>query len=194
TANFATAYQLTETVNGTGHGTVTPGSGGYYASGSMVTLDPTAATCSVLGGYSSNAPGGDVTFTGPEAVTITFNDNTSQLVGTLPASGSATGPVTFTYGGDRRVSGTNRWQRAYTLTNTGPALTNLYLALDPVTNVTSLYNAVGTTQCAAPLGDGYIQVASLAQGKSVLVLLDVVTANPAARWTANLRLLSGGKP
>ncbi len=194
TANFATAYQLTETVNGTGHGTVLPGSGGYYASGGMVTLDPTAATCSVLGGYSSNAPGGVVTFSGPEAVTITFNDNTSQLVGTLPATGSATGPVKFTFGGNRRVTGTNEWLRGYTLTNTGPDLTNLYLAVDPLTNVTSLFNPAGVTQCAAPLGDGYIVVGNLARGQSVQIAIEVVTVNPLANWTGNLRLLSGGKP
>jgi hypothetical protein len=135
-----------------------------------------------------------VTFSAPEAVTITFNDNTSQLIGTLPATGSATGPVTFTFGGDRSVIGTTRWRRVYTLKNTGPALSNLYLAVDPVTNMTSLYNAAGTTQCAAPLSDGYLQIGSLGAGQSVQLTLEVVLANPAAKWTGNLRLLSGGKP
>jgi large repetitive protein len=189
-------YPLTETIAGTGHGTVTPGSGGVYPAGSTLTLTATPDACSVFGGFSANAPAGVVTFNGPQHVTVTFNDNTATVVGTLSASGQATGPVTFASGGDRRVTGTDHWRRVYTLTNTGATdLTNLVLALDqPLTNVSALANAAGQTSCAAPLGSGYIVVPNIARGASVQVMVEVVTPNPTQRWSGALRLLTGGKP
>ena len=160
-----------------------------------MTLAAQPDACSVLGGFSANAPNGVVTFNGPQAVTITFNDNTAALVGTLSASGQRTGPVTFTFGGDRRVTGTNRWRRVYTLKNTGADLRNVVLALDgPLTNVVSVFGAAGQTRCAGPVGASYIAVPNLRRNQNVQITIEVTTQNPAKPWTANVRLLAGGKP
>ncbi|MDQ6700158.1 MAG: hypothetical protein M3Z36_08225, partial [Acidobacteriota bacterium] len=196
TANFTTQYQLTETVNGTGTGTVTPASGGFYPSNSMVTLTATPGACSIFAGFSGNAPGGTVTFVAPQLVTATFNDGTPVVISRLAAADQpSSGPVKIQVTGNRRVVGTNRWRRTYLLTNTGSTVTNLTLALDnPVMNVVNLFNADGLTSCAAPAGNPYIKVPDLAAGGSVTVTLDVTTADPDAVWDGALRLMTGLLP
>jgi hypothetical protein len=195
TARFATSYQLAETLAGSGHGTVVPGSGGYYPAGSSLVLNAQPDACSTLAGFSANAPNGTVTFNSPQAVTITFDDASAFSVGTLSVNGQRTGPVEFKFGGDRRITGTNRWRRVYTLKNTGPDLTNVVLALDPPrSNVAGLVNGIGQTQCAAPLGSSYVAVPDLKRGASVQVAIEVTTQDPLKNWSSTLRLLAGGKP
>jgi large repetitive protein len=195
TANFNTLFQLTHATAGSGQGSVTPASGLFFPSGSQQTLNATPGTCSVLGSFSSNAPGGTVTMSQPQAVTVTFNDNTAALSGTLSAAGVASGPVRIAFAGDRRITGTNRWRRSFNVTNTGQPLSNAVLAIDaPFTNVTSVFTSSGVTACVSPLGSAFLTIGNLPTAVTVSVTVEVVTADPVAPWRANFRVLTGGKP
>ncbi len=195
TANFNTFFQLNHSKAGTGQGTVSPASGGYYPSGSSQQLTVTPAACSLLGGFSANAPNGLVSMTGPQNVTVTLNDNTARLAGALTAAGAGSGQVKFTFAGNRRVTGTNRWRRTYNLRNTGAALTGVVVAVDPpFTNVSSVTNGNGLTACASPLGSVFINVGTLAAGATKTLTVEVETPNPNASWSASFRALASGKP
>jgi hypothetical protein len=195
TANFNTFFQLTHTKAGAGQGTVAPATGGYYPSGSSQQLTATPAACSVLGGYSANAPNGLVPMTAPQNVTVTFNDNTSKLVGSVTAAGLSTGQVRFTFTGNRQVTGTNRWRRTYRVTNTGAALTGVVVAVDPpFTNVAAVTNGNGTTSCATPAGSTFINVGNLGAGVSATLTVEVQISGPSTAWSAAFRALAGGKP
>lgn len=182
-ATYDTLFQLNYTISG--QGTVTPPSGGYFLSGSQQTLVATAGACSLPATFSANAPAGVVTMAAPQTVTVTFPSGAAQL-----APG-----VKFTFAGDRRITGTNRWRRSYVVQNTGAALTNVVVAIDPpFSNVDSIYVSNGTTQCVAPLGSAYLNIGNLAAGATFNLTVEVVTTQPTAPWTINVRALAGGKP
>ncbi len=182
-ATYDTLFQLNYTISGSG--TVAPASGGYFLSGSQQNLVATPGACALPATFSANAPAGVVTMSSPQNVTITFPANVAQLA---PA-------VKFTFAGDRRITGTNRWRRSYVLQNTGTALTNVVVAIDPpFTNVQSVYVSNGVTQCAVPLGSAYLNVGNLAAGATFNLTVEVVTTQPTAPWTINVRALAGGKP
>lgn len=182
-ATYDTLFQLNYTVSG--QGTVTPAPGGYFAPGTTQTLTATPGACAALPVFSANAPNGVVTMSQPQNATVTFPSNTAT-----PATA-----ITFTFAGDRRITGTNRWRRTYTLRNTGAALTGVAVAIDPpFTNVSSVYLPTGTTQCAAPLGSAYLNVGNLAAGATYSLTVEVVTVDPAVPWSIQVRALAGGKP
>ncbi len=84
TANFDTQYQLTTAASPTGGGTVTPTSGNYYTSGTIVPLTATANT-----GYnfstwtgnvaSSTSASTSISMTTPQSVTANFSVNNSNV-------------------------------------------------------------------------------------------------------------------
>jgi hypothetical protein len=136
-----------------------------------------------------------IVLTGPATVTATFNDDTAQQVGLLPAGGTASGQVLVQPLLNRRVTNTNNWLRAYSFQNTGAALTNVYLVLDPpLTNVTALVSSTGTTYCTSPGGSWYVPIPDLAAGATVSVTIEVATESPLSPWNAGVRIVAGGKP
>jgi pimeloyl-ACP methyl ester carboxylesterase len=90
--------------------------------------------------------------------------------------------------------GTQRFYQTVTLKNTGGSTINgpISLVLDSLSSNASLYNASGSTSCAAPLGSPYINVsaASLVPGASVSVSLQF-TDPTKATTTYNTRVLAG---
>jgi hypothetical protein len=77
TASFATQYQLTTAVNPAGSGTVTPTSGNYYTSGTVVPLTATANPGFTFTNWTGNVANStsastSITMTAPQSVTANF--------------------------------------------------------------------------------------------------------------------------
>ena len=99
TASFTTSYQLTTAVSPTGGGTVSPGTGGYYASGMSVPLVATPNTGYVFSSWSgpvasASSASTTVTMSAPESVMANFQTST---VKDAPTIDWAT-PAAITYG------------------------------------------------------------------------------------------------
>jgi hypothetical protein len=189
-----TQYRLTINTAGTGHGTVQPPSGPEPAN-ATITLTPAPDQCSIFAGFSPNVVNSAIVMNGPATVTATFNEDAAQEVGTLPPGGSASGQVIVEATLNRRVTNTNNWLRSYSLRNTGGALSNVFLVLDPpLTNVTALVSDTGTTYCTTPQGSWYVSIPDLAAGATESVTIQVTTENPVNAWNAGVRILAGGRP
>jgi hypothetical protein len=77
TANFSTQYQLTTSVSPAGFGSVTPGPGGFYPAGTVVTLTATPASGHSFTKWTgpvakTNSATTTVTMSQPQSVTATF--------------------------------------------------------------------------------------------------------------------------
>jgi hypothetical protein len=84
TANFQTQYQLTAAASPVAGGTVTPASGGFYASGTAVAINATANSGYKFTGWSGNVASSSsasttVTMSAPQSVTASFSS------GSLPS-------------------------------------------------------------------------------------------------------------
>jgi len=96
---------------------------------------------------------------------------------------------------NRRVTNTNNWVRMYSLQNTGSALTNVYLALDPTyANVAGLNATLGTTACTLPTGSSYVALPNLPASSTTSFTLQVITESPLLQWNGSVRILAGGRP
>jgi len=103
TATFKTRYQLTISASPAAGGTVTPSSGGFYDSGSVVNIAATASGAYLFTGWTgtvANAASASttVTMSGAEAVVATFAITTFTLSATSAnvAASGGTGSVTVT--------------------------------------------------------------------------------------------------
>jgi len=93
---------------------------------------------------------------------------------------------------------TQRFYQTVTMTNSGAsAITgSISLVLDSLSSNATLFNASGTTSCAAPLGNPYINLgaASLAPGSSVSVALQFTNPTKAATsYTTRVLVGSGAR-
>jgi hypothetical protein len=151
TATFtATAYQLTTAASPAADGSVTPASGTFYATGTVVNLTATPNsgfsfvnwTGSVA---SANSASTTVTMSAPEAVTANFG----AAVVTAPAA--ALTPATLTFSG---VSGATSAAQSVTLSNSGNATLNITGITITGTNPTDFAISTGTNACGATLAAG----------------------------------------
>jgi hypothetical protein len=78
--------------------------------------------------------------------------------------------ITVTRGGFRLNTATKLYQQAVTVTNTGAALTDVFLALDGLTEGVSLDNQAGYSGCALP-GSPVIGAGALGAGQSKTITL-----------------------
>ena len=96
TASFSTSYQLITAVSPSGGGTVSPTSGSYYPSGTVMNLSATASSGYAFSSWTgpvanSGSAATTVTMSAPESVTANFQSNTVQVtVGSSPAGLSFT--------------------------------------------------------------------------------------------------------
>src|SRR5208282_5875557 len=92
TASFATQYQLTTAANPSNGGTVTPLSGNFYNSGTVVPLTATANSGFNFSSWTGNVASSTsasttITMSGPQSVTANFVAATVQItVTTTPAN------------------------------------------------------------------------------------------------------------
>ncbi|MGA8213798.1 MAG: Ig-like domain repeat protein [Candidatus Sulfotelmatobacter sp.] len=103
TAFFSTQYQLTTAANPSGDGTVSPTSGNYYSSGTVVPLTATANAGFNFSSWTGpvanpSSASTTVTMTAPAAVTANFSGLTGTTTGLVSSANASTfgGSVTFT--------------------------------------------------------------------------------------------------
>jgi N-acetylneuraminic acid mutarotase len=109
TAMFATSYQLTTTANPAAGGSVTPTSGTYYASGTVVNLTATPNSGYTFANWtgsveSTSSASTTITMSAPESVTAnftavatpTFTVSSSTMAQTIQPGGSAQYTITVT--------------------------------------------------------------------------------------------------
>jgi uncharacterized repeat protein (TIGR02543 family) len=89
TASFTTEYLLTISASPVAGGTVTPSSGSYYASGTVVPITATANSAYTFSGWSGSVGNAGVasttvTMSAPQAVTANFASQTGETIQTSP--------------------------------------------------------------------------------------------------------------
>src|SRR5208283_4985804 len=89
TASFNTQYRLTISASPSAGGTVTPSSGSYYNSGSVVSVTAAANSGYTFNGWSGSvanpsAASTSVTMSAPETVTANFTSQTGITIQTIP--------------------------------------------------------------------------------------------------------------
>ena len=162
--------------------------------------------------FQTNTSATSATFTGQFGHTYAFFSQAVDLVGNLeaikslpdtttsvvmPAPTCATNvssSISIARSGYLYNFGTKRFYQTVTLTNTSSAVIAgpIVLVLDALSSTSSLFNASGSTTCAAPLGSPYITTggSSLAPGASISVVLQFTDPSRAATsYTA--RVLAG---
>jgi hypothetical protein len=152
-----------------------------------------------LSGLPTAAGTYDFTITGASADRCLARQSYTLVVGGPSCAIDASNQVSVMLGGFRRNLVTGRWQQTVTLTHTGATAINgpVRVALQSLSANATLFNAAGTTQCAAPQGRPYVTVnlgsePSLRPGQTVSVALDFVNTTPAQAITYTPRVLAGG--
>ena len=145
TATFITSYQLTTAASPAADGTVTPASGSYYASGTMVNLTATPNTGFSFVNWtdnvaSSNSASTTITMSAPEIVTANFSKAATPLASLTPT-------LTFT----NTVVGTTSSALFATLSNSGNATLNISGIAIGGTNPSDFAISTGTNACGATL-------------------------------------------
>jgi hypothetical protein len=175
TANFSTAYLLTTAVNPTTGGTVSPGSGTYYAAGTVVDLTATANSGYAFSSWTGNVANAasastTVTMNAPESVTAAFG-----IAGVTYLFGNITGKSGAS---DARV-----W--SIQVSNNGPAAA----VGAEVSGIT--LTQVGGAACAPSVTSGLpIAAGNLAPSANATVgaTFDFASCTADARFTVNVAL------
>jgi uncharacterized repeat protein (TIGR03803 family) len=181
TATFNTSYQLTTAANPSAEGIVTPPSGTYYASGTVVPLTATPNS-----GYSFTSWTGSVASAGSASTTITMSapqsvtGNFSAVVVTAPV-GSLTPPsLSFT-----STTSVASVAQVAMLSNTGNASLTITGITITGTNPTDFAVTTGTNACGSSLTAGsscsiYVTFtpASAASFAATLSLADNASGSP----------------
>jgi uncharacterized repeat protein (TIGR02543 family) len=186
TANFNTLYQLTTAVSPAGSGTVTPGSGGFYAAGSSVGLQakPNA-------GYSFAG------WTGP--VAGTGASTSVAMTGALSVSAKfVAGPTSLSAVVSSKSGYANARVWTVTLTNAGPGAANA-AQIDNWT-LTQTYGSGCTPKITVPASWPLV-VGNIAPGasRSASVTINFSACSSGNRYTlrfnfsANAGAVSGSK-
>jgi hypothetical protein len=147
TASFTAAYQLTTAASPSADGSVTPASGTYYPSGTVVNLTATPNS-----GYSFSSWTGSVASTGSASTTITMSAPQSVTANFTP--NTITGPaatltppmLTFA-----STVGTASAAQVATLANGGNATLNIAGITITGTNPSDFAIAAGTNACGTTL-------------------------------------------
>jgi hypothetical protein len=175
TADFSTAYLLTATVNPTTGGTVSPGSGTYYAAGTVVDLTATANS-----GYAFSSWTGSVANAASASTTVTMKAPQS-----VTASFGVSG-VTYLFGnitGKSGASDARVW--SIQVSNNGPAA-----AVGAEVSGITLTQVAGAA-CAPTIATGLpIAAGNLAPSANATVgaTIDFASCAANARFTVNVAL------
>jgi RHS repeat-associated protein/uncharacterized repeat protein (TIGR01451 family) len=108
---------------------------------------------------------------------------TTTTAGTAVCAADDTRAITMKQGGFVYVPSTGRFTQTATLTNNSAATISgpISLVLDNLSTAATLFNAAGTTSCAAPLGSSYASsAADLPAGQSVSLTLQFTDPTKAA--------------
>jgi len=182
TAAFTTSYQLTTAASPAADGTVTPASGSYYASGTVVDLTATANTGFAFVNWtgsvaSASSASTTITMTAPEIVTANFSKAAAPLAALTPT-------LTF----QSTTVGTTSSALSATLSNSGNATLNISsIAIGGINSsdftVTTGANACGTTLAADASCSIYVTFtpASAMSFSATLTVTD--NANPTTQST-----------
>jgi hypothetical protein len=148
TATFSTSYQLTTAAVPPADGSVTPTSGTYYASGTVVSLVATPNS-----GYSFTGWTGNVASASSASTTVTMNapQGATASFAATPLAIANLAPPTLTF---TAVTGTTSAAQAATLSNTGNATLTITGISITGTNPSDFAIATGANACGSSLAAG----------------------------------------
>lgn len=185
TGNFTTQYQLT-TAAGTG-GTVTPATGQFFDSGTVVNVTALPNT-----GYEFSTWTGPVANANSAATTVTMNAAKSVAANFVVAvAPSVTAQVTITQTLPAFNRATGRFSQTISLTNNGSALTGTAFAFDSLAAGYAVYQPSGVTSQTAPAGSAYKETGDIGAGQTISFVVEFTRTGTAA-LTYSPRVLGGG--
>ena len=212
-ATFTTSYQLTTAANPTIGGTVSPASGTYYASGTVVNLSATANSGYTFTNWTGNVANANsasttVTMNAAESVTAKFSAASTvrrDTVGTSPAglsfsvdgtTYSSTQTLTWTSGSSHTIATTSPQtpttgtQNTFASWSDGGAISHSVSAPSSATTYTASFNkSYQLTTAASPTSDGTVSPATGAFYASGTVVNLSATPNSGytfSSWTGNV--------
>jgi hypothetical protein len=211
TASFSTSYQLVTAANPTNGGTVTPASGSYYPSGTIVPLTATPNSNYAFVNWTgnvanSNSASTTVTMNAPQSVTANFALNTvSVTVSTSPTglafsvdgmNYTSTQSFTWTIGSGHTIATTTPQtpvagtQYNFTSWSDGGALSHSVTASAGTTSYTASFSTSYLLKTAANPSDGGTVTppsGTYYAANSVVSLTATPDANYAfSNWTGNV--------
>jgi hypothetical protein len=210
TASFNTGYLLTTVASPTTDGTVSPISGTYYSSGTVVPLTATANSGFTFSNWTGSVADASnastsVTMNAPQTVTANFNQATMQVtVGTSPSgvafsvdgvAFSSPQILTWIIGSNHTLATTSPQtsagiQNAFVFWSDGGALSHSVTAAVGTTSYTAAFNtAYLLTTVANPTVDGIVSPASGTYYTSGTVVPLTATANSGytfSSWTGSV--------
>lgn len=148
TATFTTSYQLTTAASPVSGGTVTPVSGSYYSSGTVLNLLAAPNSGYTFTNWTGNVVAANsasttVTMSAPQSVTANFSVITAPIA-------SLTAPPAF----PATATGTTSAMQTATLSNTGNAALTISGITITGTNPSDFGIATGTNACGTTLAAG----------------------------------------
>ena len=179
TGSFTTQFQLITSASS--GGTVTPASGSFYDSGTVVNVAATANsgfTFSNWAGPVANPASAATTVTMDAAKSISANFN---VVLTTP---DITAQMTIVRGvaGFNRTTG--RFVQTIRLTNNGPAVSAAAYVLDSLAAGFSVFNPDGITSTTLPAGSPFREIGPIASGATLTFTVELTrVGTPALTYT-----------
>lgn len=187
TGAFETQHQLTAAASPANGGVVTPASGQYYPSGTLVNVSATPGNGFVFTNWT-----GPVASAGSASTTVTMSAPATVTANFSPAAAPAvTSQLTISRTAPAFNRATGRFSQTVRITNNGSALSGLAYVLDSLSAGYTLLDAGGVTSAALPAGSPYKEIGAIGPGETYSVTLEFVrTGNLALTYTP--RVLGAG--
>ncbi len=187
TGNFTTQYQLTVAASPANGGTVTPASGTFFDSGTVVNV-----TAAPANGFAFSSWTGPVANSASAATTVTMSAAASVTANFVTAIAPVvTGQISITQTVPAFNRATGRFSQTISLTNNGSALTGSAFAFDNLATGYLVYQPSGVTSQTAPAGSPYKETGDIAAGQTISFVVEFTRSGTAA-LTYTPRVLGGG--
>ena len=179
TGTFTTQFQLT-TAAGTG-GTVTPATGSFFDSGTVVNVTATPNAGFVFSSWTgpvANAAAASTTVTMDAAKSI------AAVFSAVVGAPDVTAQLTITRGVLAFNRGTGRYSQTVTIINNGAALTASAYVVDSLAAGYAMFAPSGFTALTSPAGSPYKEIGAIGAGANVTFTVEFTrVGTPALTYT-----------
>lgn len=181
TGNFTTQFQLTLAASPANGGNVTPASGTFFDSGTVVNVSATA-----ISGFNFANWTGAVANPAAAATTVVM-DAAKAVTANFTAATAApnvTSQVAISLSLPAFNRATGRFSQTVTLTNNGPALASAAYVIDNLAAGYTVFSPAGLTSQAAPAGSPFVEIGGIASGATVTFTVQFTrTGTPTLTYT-----------